>query len=130
MWPFMINYNGLSVNMYCTCSWHVRRREVCGIEGERVASPRVCFPEAIRSLIIAVKSTAKQLSKGKQRQGRGGGGGEGEGEGVKSYREMEERGVVLRPWTKARTFKDRFQEKQGASRVSAESSLDSRLPLK
>lgn len=27
-----------------------------------------CFPRALRSLIIAVKSTAKQLSKGKYRQ--------------------------------------------------------------
>lgn len=58
----------------------------------------VCFPEALRSLIIAVKSTAKQLSKGKHRQRErdgGGGGGEGEGEReVESYSKIEERGVM------------------------------------
>ena len=73
----------------------------------------VCFPEALRSLIIAVKSTAKQLSKGKHRQrkrgrdgGRGGGGG-GEGEGereVESYSRMEERGVMSSKGTKGRNF--------------------------
>lgn len=40
------------------------------MKGEHVASLCVCFPEALRSLIIAVKSTAKQLSKGKHRWGR------------------------------------------------------------
>lgn len=59
-----------------------------------VVSLSVCFPVASRSLIIAVKSTAKQLSKGKHRQR------EREVEGrrknrvkvgeVESYRETEE----------------------------------------
>lgn len=56
----------------------------------------VCFPEALRSLIIVVKSTAKQLGKGKHRQ-REGVMGEGEGEReVESYSEMEEREVMWR----------------------------------
>lgn len=50
----------------------------------------VCFPEALRSLIIVVKSTAKQLGKGKHRQREGG---EGERE-VESYSEMEAREVT------------------------------------
>lgn len=71
----------------------------------------VCFPEALRSLIIAVKSTAKQLSKGKHRQrergieGEAGEGGEGEGEReAESYSEMEERGVMSSEGTKRRNF--------------------------
>ncbi len=54
----------------------------------------VCFPEALRSLIIAVKSTAKQLSKGKHRQRerkreRGGMGVKGEGREGEGEREVE-----------------------------------------
>ena len=50
--------------------WEKKKRGVVckGRASLSCLSPSVCFPEALRSLIIAVKSTAKQLSKGKHRQ--------------------------------------------------------------